>query len=269
MGTWFGSAVHTVTEWLMLPLDWLPPSIALLIVTVLTGGVALWVVKLTTNQKALVRARQRMTAAIYEMRLFLDEPLRVARAQVRLVLWSFLYTGQTLPALLVLTVPLGLVYLHLELRHGYAPFAPDNRVMLGVQLVDGTAAKDAKLELDEGLQLDLGPIVAEREGRLYYRLKVASEGRHVARVSVGEATFEKQIVASENGPVSVERAPGISNAWAASSEAALDPDGLVQRMWLNHGPREDTWLGVPWWAIWLVGSGIAALMLKKPLRAEI
>lgn len=269
MLTWFGSVVHTVTEWLMIPLDLLPELVALLIVTVLTGGVALWVVKLTTNQKALVRARQRMAAAIYEMRLYLDEPLRVARAQIRLVVWSFLYTAQTLPGLLVLTVPLGLVYLHLELRHGYAPARVGDRVTLAVQLTDPASAAVATIDLDEGIQLDLGPIVAEREGRLYYRLKVVADGRHVARVKVGEETFEKTIAATEDGPVSVERTAGLANAWAPSSEAALDPDGLVQRIWVNHGPREDAWLGVPWWAIWLFGSAIAALFLRRPLRAEI
>lgn len=269
MATWFGSAAHVGTEWILSPLDYLGSTIALVIVTVVTGGVALWVVKITTNQKTLVRARQRMAAAIYEMRLYLDEPLRVARAQVRLVVWSFLYTAQTLPGLLILSVPLGLVYLHLELRHGYAPHEVGDRVLLVVQLTDPSSASGSRLELDDGLALDSGPVVAEREGRLYYRLRVEAPGRHVARVFVGGETFEKNVVAAERGAVSLERGAGLANAWAYSTEHALDPDGLVQRMSIDHRVHDDKWLGAPWWAIWLVGSAIAALFLRRPLRAEI
>ena len=57
-------------------------------------------------------------------------------------------------------------------------------------------------------EISLGPIVAEREGRVYHRLRVTSPGRHVVRVWVGDASFDKTLVATPDGPVSVERVAG-------------------------------------------------------------
>lgn len=252
----------------MAPLDWLPRSLSLAIVTVVTGGVALWVVKLTTHQHSLVRSRQKMVAALYEMRLFLDAPARVLRAQIRLVFWSLAYTAQTLPGLIVLTVPLGLVMLHLDLRHGFAPHEVGARVMFGVAVTDASAVSSVEIEAPDGLKIDAGPVVAEREGRVYYRLEVAAPGRHVVRVKSGDVAEEKLVVAAP-GAVSLERIAGISNAWAPSAEPSLDSDGPFARIWVEHDTAEYAVLGVPWWLFWLVGSVIAALLLRRPLKAEI
>lgn len=270
MATWIGSAVHITTEWFLKPLDGLPSLVGLLIVTVITGGVALWVVKKTTDPDRLVRARHRMAAALYEMRLFLDAPLRVVRAQVRLVEASLSYTVQTLPGLAVLTAPFGMVYLHLELRYGHAPHAEGSLVTLGVELTDPAAEDAVVVEVaGEGVDVNLGPVIAEREGRVYHRLRVTSPGRHVVRVRVEEESFDKVLVAAPGGPVSVERVAGLAHAWAGSVERALPSDGPVRRIWLSQSRADTAWLGIPWWAIWLVGSMVVALLLRRPLGAEL
>lgn len=260
--------MHTGAEWVMAPLDALGKGVSLAIITVVTGGIALFVVKLTTNQHALVRSRQKMVAALYEMRLFLDAPARVVRAQVRLVLWSFAYTAQTLPGLVILTVPLGLVFLHLDLRHGFAPHEVGEQVLFGIATADAATAKDVSIEPPEGLSIAAGPVVASREGRVYYRLQIDKPGRHAVVVRAGD-TSEQKLVVAEPGAVSLERVQGIENAWAPSSEAALDGEGPFSRIWVEHDTAEYVLLGIPWWAFWLVGSVVAALLLRRPLKAEI
>ena len=236
----------------------------------MTGGVALWVIKVTTNQERLVRARHQMAAAIYEMRLFLDEPKRIARAQLRLVRASFSYTGRTLPGLFILSIPFGMVFLHLELRHGFAPHTEGSIVLLGVQLFEPAMASKVSVEpASSGLDVELGPVLAEREGRVYYRLRVKAAGRHLVLIHVGEASFDKLVVAYPEGPVSLERVAGLAHAWAASIEPALPSDGPIRRIWVSQPSEDDSWLAMPWWAVWFVGSAVSALLLRRPLGAEL
>lgn len=254
----------------MAVVDWLPSLVGLLIITVGTGGGALWVVKATSNQERLVRARHRMAAAIYEMRLYLDSPRRIVWAQLRLVEASLSYTVQTLPGLAVLMGPFGLIYLHLELRHGFEPHAEGSIVILGVKLTDPQAASSVSVEGDRaGIEVDLGPVIAERKGEVYHRLRVLAPGRHAVRVQVGEESFDKMVVASPKEPVSLERVAGISHLWAASTEHGLPSDGPVQRIWVSQDGADTRWLGVSWWLIWLVGSIVAALLLRRPFGAEL
>ena len=58
-------------------------------------------------------ARAQMASAIFEMRLYLDHPVQLLRAQGRLVGWSVLYVAFLLPSMVVLAVPLGLLFVPL------------------------------------------------------------------------------------------------------------------------------------------------------------
>ena len=88
------------------PLEALPPVVALTVVSAVTALAMLLIVKRVSPQAHIARARDRMAACIYEMRLFLDAPGRVLRAQARLFGWTAIYLAALLPAALVMTPPL-------------------------------------------------------------------------------------------------------------------------------------------------------------------
>ncbi|MEM9491394.1 MAG: hypothetical protein AAGC55_19770, partial [Myxococcota bacterium] len=119
MGT-VANIVRMATEYSVRPFDLLPPFWGLTLFSIITGVIMLWVVGKVTPQDRLEIARARVSAAIYEMRLFIDSPRRVIASQGQLFGWLFMYMLYLTPAFVVLTAPLGLLYLHLDVRHGQA-----------------------------------------------------------------------------------------------------------------------------------------------------
>jgi hypothetical protein len=252
-------AVRAGTEVLVGSLDALPAWLGISLVALFTAVIALLAIKHTTDQAKLERSRDAMSAAIYEMRLFLDSPRRVLAAQVRFFFASMAYTARTLPALAIMSLPLGLGYRHLELRYSYAPVKDSALVA-----VEGDTLDDVTIEAGGRI---VGPIA--HDGTAYFRIDLDRADTITLRVHAGGATYEKLLVADPKADrISAERAAGIEALFALGAEPSLE-DGPIDRIRIVHPELEQTVLFMPWWITWLVLSTVMALLLKNPLRVRI
>jgi hypothetical protein len=209
---------HSATELLLAPLDRLPAWLELLVVSVLTGVIALLAVKYTTDQKKLERARDLMTSTIYEMRLFMDSPRRVLAAQRRLLLHSFGYVGRTLPALALLMLPLTLLFLHLELRFSYRAAPP--RALVQVEVEEGASAADVRID-PRGRAAVLGPVVDPDANLAYFRIDLKDRAATSFDVALNGARTAKLLIADPNALVS-STSP-MSRFRASQTQAVTDP----------------------------------------------
>lgn len=266
-------------EGLLAPLDHLPEWLALTAVAVVTGVVLLLLVRATTPQRLVERTRNRMMSAIYETRLFLDNPRRLIIAQGRLLLWGLAYIGTLLPALAIATVPLGLLYLHLDARFGLMPLPTRGALVVELALADGVDPRNVQIQASPGVQITSPVVGVPSRHNAYVRLALREPGAHQLTLQVrhvrppsGEtsdiAPVTKRLDAGY-GPFSPHRVSGAALLWDATLEPPL-PDGhAFQRLSVVHAPRTDTWLGMPWWLYWLLAATVAALVLRKPLGVEI
>ena len=256
-------------ELLVAPLDALPEWAALTVVSVVSGVFALLVVKGTTDQVRVAAARDQLLAAVLEMRIFLDSPKKVFRAQGRVVRWTARYVAVTLPALVLLAVPLTLVFLHLAARHEVAPIPVGEQVLVTVELSDATAVPDCALGVPAGVE-QTAPLFRS-PGACRARVKAVTAGRHVLDFEVGEHRVTKLLVSGDlptlGRGTSPERRGGIAALWALGVERALN--GEIQRVSIDHPAAERPWLGMPWWLGWLLVSTGAALLLKGPFGVVI
>ena len=91
-------------------------------VSVLTAIWALLLFKVTTRQKKLTTVvRDRLFGHIYEMGLYQDHLGVMGRIQRDLAWANLRYLGLTLPALLVLTVPMVITLAQLDSRFAHRP----------------------------------------------------------------------------------------------------------------------------------------------------
>lgn len=258
---------RSALELLLTPLDALPPWASVSTISLVTAVVALLAVKYTTNQAKVERARDLMTSTIYEMRLFIDSPRRVLLAQARLLIWSMLYTGRTLPALALLILPLGLLYLHLELRHSYLPV--DGRALVTVEMAEGASPRGVTLEL-EGPGEVLGPVVDPADRKAYFRVDLEEPRAARLRIRAGEVVEEKAVVANRDAArISPERLRGWVGLIALGYEPALPGNGPFERISVDHVFRERSILWMPWWLTWMLLAILFAFALRKPLGVVI
>lgn len=266
MGT-VAYGLRWAVELLLVPFDAMPPWLGLTLVSVLTGAGMLWVVGKTTPQRRLERARDRMAAAVYETRLFLDAPLRMLRAQGRLLGWGGAYVGYMMPALLVMIVPLGLVFLSLDARFGYAALPVGEPIVVRVALDGDGADVTAELPAEAGA-ITAPPLYDARAGAAYFRVQLAEPGTHTLTVRAGDATATKRLSADPSAlQMAPDRASGTDLWLSVGSEPPLSAP--FTSITLAQPPTTDTWLGMPWWLYWLLVATVAALALRKPLGVVI
>lgn len=266
-------AIHALVELVLAPFDWMPAAWGLTLVSVLTGAMALWIVGKTTRQRTLERTRDRMAACIYEIRLFLDSPRRVASAQWALLVTSAKYVVILLPALVAMALPLGVLYLHLEPRHGVAPAQAGEPVVVAVDVADGVDGYGVGPAGDQdGVTVTAPPLFDEAARRVYLRVEIADPGTHTLRVRAGEHTVEKRIDADPDARiVSLERRSGVAALWAIGDEPALPGDAGIERIGVAYEDARGNWLwlSLPWWLFWIGLATVAAFALRRPMGVTL
>jgi hypothetical protein len=243
----------------------LPRHLSLALVAAITAWIMLAVVRRASPQRLVQRARDRMAAAIYEMRLFLDAPGRVLAAQGRLLAWIAVYLASLVPAALLLTPPLGLLYLHLEPRHGLAPLAAPATLVARIDLAPGIDGRAVTVSADDGLAITAPILYAEDQQALHVRLAVRRPGTHRIDVRAGESSVSKRIVADPRAAVVLpERTRGLAYLWSLGSEPPPGTDS-IRAVSIPHPERPQSWLGlaIPWWLYWLGLATLLALLLAR------
>ena len=256
------------------PFDQLPRTLGLTAFAAFCGLLMLAVVAWTTPQRRLAVARDRMSSAVYEVRLFLDSPWRVLVAQMRLLGWSVVYLVYLLPAVLVLAPVLALFYGPLEARFGLRPLSAGETALVRVALDRGRATAAAELvttEVPAGVRLDAPPVLEESAGVLFLRFVVATPGQHEVRLAGPGWGVVKLLSVGPSRIVHGDRRAGLGGLLAVGGERLLPGAGPVRSVSVAHAPATGTWLGLPlpWWGYWLLVSTLVALALRKRFRVAL
>jgi hypothetical protein len=257
--------LRRLLELALAPLDRLPAVWALTLLSLYGGVALLFVVGRLTSQRRLGRARDCMSAALYELRLFWDAPAEMGRALGRFLVAAGRYLGLLAPAVLVVAGPLGLVALHLEARYGLAPLPLGEPVVVRVTLAPGADGARLTPEVDgRTVTVTAPPLVLAAAHEVYLRVAVHAAGRHRLGLRLGAAVAGKELAAGATpGPLSAERARGAAVLWAAGAEPPL-PSGPIARVAVVHPARPDRFFGLSWWLYALLLSTATAFAVKRP-----
>ncbi|MEM1348604.1 MAG: hypothetical protein AAGI01_08625 [Myxococcota bacterium] len=266
------SVLRRITEAVCTPLDVLPPWLALTLFSILSAVLALWIVRLTIPPGKLQRARDLMTSAIYELRLYIDSPRRVFAAQGRMLLWSFAYTAWIGLPMLVLGLPLGVLFLHLEARWALEPLPLEEPLLVEVAVGDGCDGKRVEVVGGEHVTMTTPALFHERDGVVYQSFTIAkSETTELTITGCGEPVRKRLDAASYRGPYSPTRTKGARLLWSLTDEEALDGASTIDYVHVDHPARDQEWFGlaVPWWLAWLVLTTVAAIALQRPMKVVL
>ncbi len=122
-------------------------------VSLLTALLMLEVYKLTSNQAAIRRAKDRIKAHLYEMRLYKDNMRVTLAAQGAILKANLAYMGANLKPLAVMIVPLVLILAQLSLWFDRAPLRPGEEALVKA----GLEASADPVTLDLALETPPGP----------------------------------------------------------------------------------------------------------------
>lgn len=92
--------------------------ISLTVLGIMTGIAILPVFGRFSNAEGIALAKRKISAALYEFRLFGDEPRLVFRAQGQLLLWNARYLGLMLKPTAVVLLPIAALVMLMDTVYG-------------------------------------------------------------------------------------------------------------------------------------------------------
>jgi uncharacterized membrane protein (DUF106 family) len=184
-----------VVDLIMLPFRGLSPWFGMTAVSLLTALLMLEVYKLTSNQAAIRRAKDRIKAHLLELRLFKDNMRVTLAAQGAILKANFAYMAANLKPLAVMIVPLVLVLAQLSLWFDRAPLRPGDETLVkaGLETTADPVGLGLELEPPPGLEITAPPVRIPDQNEVVWRVKALAPGTGRLLLRAGGQAVEKSV----------------------------------------------------------------------------
>jgi len=240
--------------------------LSLVPLSVLLGMGMLWVFRRTSNQKAIRKVKARIHAHLYEMRLFVDEPLLVWQAQWGLISANVRYVGMMLVPALVMAAPMILIIAQLECFYGHTPLELGQTAIVTVQMKSSGVGLTPALRAPEGIVVETPPVHLDGGRQISWRIRALLPITGDLQFVFPHETLEKSVCAGR-GPqyLSDLRVSSAFDLLWYPGESRL-PAGSVDWIELRYPPATVHALGLDLhWLIWLMVLSIMSAVLLKGL----
>lgn len=251
------------------PFQGYPSWVGIAVVTFVVTLIAMPVIKWTLNPAWSDFTKRRLSASIFELRLFNDRLRATFRALADMLFWTAGYLGVWALPILVLGVVMLPLFAHLHAHYGYAGFAPGERTVLTARLeTEGGAKPRAALTAPEGVTVETPALWVASRGELLWRLRADSAGEHELRLTVDGQEMTKSFTVAD-GPTrrSPVRPRGFWGQLLYPSEPPL-PAGPVEEIALEVEETASFLLVPAWCWILILLSIPMAFALKRPFGVE-
>lgn len=250
-------------------------TVALVVLSLLTGIVMAFVFKWTSNPKAIKVAKDRLKGRILEMKIYQDDPLQIIKAFGGTMRCNGVYLSKLLVPFFVLIIPVMIVFMQMDERYGRSPLAESGKTILTVQLKDGLNPRSTPVQLDaaEGVVADSRPVRVRETREVDWRLRVDSPGTHELTVSADGTRYTFPVVASDDF-----RMIGHERSATSFMEPLLHPamppipgDSPFSKVHIDYPAVRYPflWWDTHWVVIFLIYSAVSALALKFVIKFEI
>lgn len=260
---------------LLYPFRGMSPWVTLLPISLATAIVLLLIFKRTSNQDALTAVKAKITAGLFEIRLFNDDLRSMFQAQGQILRRTLTYMRLSLVPMLWTLPPLILVIAQLQFHYGYDGFRPGESTQLQVVLKPGAvpSGKPAiRVSSSNGLSVVEPAVWVPSLREMAWRIDFDARGAYELDISLGDAAVTKSVDATD---IVIRRSPirsrGFLDELIYPAEAALPADSPFESITIDY---EDATVnlfgfGIHWLIIFFVISIAFAFALRKPFGVTI
>lgn len=273
---WLNSAVGSIFKLIFLPFSSLNPWVAMLVISLLTALLMLFIYKKTSDQDGIRRVKNRIKASLLEIRLYQNDLRTQLVSQKELLAANLRYLLYNLRPLLVMMVPIFLILAQLNLWFASRPPAPGETFLLKARFIKTVDLERLRLDLEtpEGLLVETPPVRIIDEAEVAWRLKVTGPAGEPLVIQVNGERYLKNIPDGKNRLSRVSSVRVKKNLWQEllyPGEKPLPADSLLKRIELTSEPQRLNLLGIGfhWLVAYLLLSIILGLALKGLFKVEI
>jgi hypothetical protein len=247
----------------------LAPLSALLIVSAVTGLVAVLVFRATSNQGKLSMLRARMSGNLLAVWLYRHDTAVVLTLQRTIAVDAMHRIALALPPCLVLALPVGLIMGQLNLRFAVRPLSLGRPAIVTVRWLEPPTW--AELMPTDGLRVEASVrIHAERE--TVWRIRGDKPGLHRIIVRTERGSAEKSVAVGDGwGAVSQVRAARVRDMWLQPGEAPIPRTFGIASIEVTYPPLRFPVFGADtsWLFVFTLGAAASGLVAARALGTAL
>jgi hypothetical protein len=269
------AAVNGMLVWLgdlvLAPVLALPPLGGLLVLSVLTASAILPVIARTSDQGRMARTKRSIQAALFEIRLFNDDPPAVFRSLADALKLNALYLRLSLVPLLWMAVPLLFAVAHLQSVYGYRGLEADRPALVKVGLraagAGGTSTDSIELEAPAAVRVETKAVRLPAANEVVWRIVPTAAGDFTLTVRAGGEAVTKTLHVSDRparrSPARIS--PGLVDQALYPAEPPVAAAGPIASIAVTYPEAAIDVLGwhVHWLIVYFVLSMAAAFILAR------
>ncbi len=272
--TWLNLLTNALGRFLLAPIGMLPGWLSATIVSVVTGGLLLLVYKYTSNQRAIRRVRDDISAHLLALKLFKDSTSVILQAQGRVFRGAFFLVLFSVVPTLVMLVPVSLLLIQLALWYQSQPLKRGEETLVTAKLSgEGEpTGHEVSIEAPSAVEVVMGPVHVLSRREVWWKIKACENGYHRILLHVDGRTFEKELAIGDTFMRLSAARPGWywKDILLHPSEPPLEPGAPLELIEVDYPDRLSWTSGTDSWVIyWLVVSMVAALCFRPVLNVNI
>jgi uncharacterized membrane protein (DUF106 family) len=270
------SVLGKLFDILFLPFRNMSPWVGMVLISLLTSFLMLFIFRHTSNQAGIKKAKSLIKAHLLELRLFPDDMRIQFRAQGRILLANLKYIGHNSKPMLVMIVPVLLILIQLNLWFGARSLKPGESAILKIRLGGDRFPSEMAVDVEPPPQIEIEtpPLRIEDEAEIDWRVKAKETGFGQVTLVVGGKTIVKDVAvgAKPLAKISTIRVGrNILDQVFNPGERPLPSGSLIRSVELKYPAARMNFFGlhIHWLVIYFVLSIIFGFAFKGVFKVEI
>jgi hypothetical protein len=272
---WLNAAANALGEWLLAPIAVLPGWVSASAVAAVTGGLLLLAFKYTSNQRAIKRVRDDITANLLALKLYKESARVTLAAQGRLLVGAGRLLVLALAPTAAMAVPVTLTFYQLSLWYQQRPLRVGEEAIVTLRL-DGdpnASFPEVSLRPTDAVETTVGPVRVFSKREVCWNVKARENGYHRLTFQVGGQAVDKDLAVGDGFMrVSALRPEAVVSKALVEypAERPFGPDSPVRSIAIDY-PARSSWVsGTNHWMIfWFAVSFVAAFSFRRVLRVNL
>jgi hypothetical protein len=230
------------------------------------GFVLLFIFKYTSNQRAIGRVRDNITANILAMKLFKDSLRVTLNAQAHLFGASLKLLRYSIIPLFAMVLPVSLLMGQMGLWYQSCPLRPGEEANVIMKLRGhGTTSANVNADL-RGAEVVTGPVRVMSKNEIYWRIRAVAPGYHKAVFKVDERKLEKELAVGEGYMRVSRKKPDYRflEILIHPAEKPFPRDARVESIEITY-PDRISWIsGTDYWLIYFFACSMVFALVIRP-----
>jgi len=252
----------------------LPYYISLALISGLAGVIFLLIYKYTSNQKAIGKARDQITANLLAVKIFNESISVTLNCQGKIILWALKLLLHSIIPALIMIVPVVFILSQLGGWYQNRPIHKGEEFLVSMSIKGDIGELKPQLCPETGNFADtlIGPVRVLSEAKVYWKLLAKKTGDHTLKFYIDAEEYDKSLIVGEGlKRISVKR-PGTKwyEAVLYPFEKPFDDQSQIKSIDVEYIDRKPLFLGLSRWILFFfIFSFVCAFLFKGAFGVRI